>query len=283
LSIPGDLVRIAEQMITPVLAMRDDQTRQALEKRRYVAEKAAGTGTAFYATDQQNVCIAEIEDRVSVIWNAYRRVVTEGRLVWTDEVRAEILVTIGRMLDVEVPYVEEMARQVIVGYGHGFAPFLREARPGIEQRVGAEMDLFALQHRPVGASLRDQLQAPRYSGPHQHWLRVDRAMSQSPPDFRGAAREAVNALEGLAKIVADSPTATLGECINKLQTSTRLDGELAKVLVALWKFANTSVGFRHGGHVAPTLTQPDADYVIESCESAAKRLLSLDAPPAKSM
>ena len=79
-----------------------------------------------------------------------------------------------------------MAREVIVGHGHRFAPFLRDARPEIERRIAAEMDLFGLRHAPVGASVRDQLQAPRYAGPRDHWIRVDRAMKQWPPDYVAA-------------------------------------------------------------------------------------------------
>jgi hypothetical protein len=275
LSIPPDLIRVAEQLIGPTLAKRNDQTRQALYKRQYEAEKAGRLGEAFYATDQQDACVAEIEARANIIWNAYRRVVADGRILWTDGVRAEILTRIGKMLDVETPYVEELARQVIVGHGHGFALFLHDARPALEQRIAAEMDLFALQHRPVGASVRDKLQAPRYDGPREHWIRVDRAMNQSPPDYLAAAREAVNGVEGLAKIVVASPTDTLGDCIKLLRKSERLDGALAKGLDSLWGFANTH--FRHGAHATRSLSEAETDYVIESCEAATKLLLSLDA------
>lgn len=275
MSIPADLIRVAEQIIGPTLAKRNDQTRQVLYKRQYEAEKAGRLGTGFYATDQQDACVVEIEARANIIWNAYKRVVEDSRILWTDGVRAEILARISKMLDVEIPYVEEMARQVIVGHGHGFALFLHEARPALEQRIGAEMDLFALQHRPVGASVRDQLQAPRYAGPREHWIRVDRAMNQSPSDYLSAAREAVNGVEGLAKIVAVAPTGTLGDCIKLLRRSERLDGALAKALDSLWGFANTH--FRHGAHVARSLSQAETDYVIESCEAATKLLLSLDA------
>jgi hypothetical protein len=122
------------------------------------------------------------------------------------------------MLDADIPYIEERARDGIVGHGHGFALFLRESRPEIEKRIAAEMKLFALQHQPVGASVRDQLQAPRYGGPRDHWIGVDRAMKQSPPDLAAAVREPVNGVEGLAKIVAASPTDTLGDCIKLLRT-----------------------------------------------------------------
>lgn len=268
-------------MIASALRNRDDYMRHAIYKRLDDAEKAKATGSVFYAVDQQRACIAEIDHRVNVIWDAYKRTIEDGRILWTDSVRGQILVRIDAMLDVAVPYLEEMARQVIVGHGHGFTLFLHDARPDIVGRVGAEMDLFELRHKPVGAAVRAQLQAPRYAGPREHWVRADRAMSQSPSDFAGAARESVNAVEGLAKIIVDNPTATLGDCIKLLKQLKNLDGALAKSLEALWGFANTSAGFRHGGHVTSSLSLPQAEYIIESCETASRLLLSLDLPARK--
>jgi hypothetical protein len=274
-TLPPELAQIAEQVIRPHLLNRNERTRRALHRRRYDAEKSGRLREQFYATDQQDACVKEIEDRTDVIWNAYKRVIVEARIVWTAAIREQIVARIVEMLDADVPYVEEMAREVIVGYGHGFSLFLRDSRPEIERRIAVEMDLFALQHQPVGASVRDQLQAPRYAGPRDHWIGVDRAMKQSPPDFAAAAREAVNGVEGLAKIVAASPTDTLGDCIKLLRKSERLDGALAKGLESLWGFANTH--FRHGAHVTRSLSEAETAYVIESCEAATKLLLSLDA------
>lgn len=276
MTIPPELVRIAEQVIRPHLLNRNDRTRQDLYRRQSDAEKAGRLGSQFYAADQQDACVKEIERRADSIWNAYKRVIAEGRIVWTDAVRKQIEDRIKEMLDADVPYVEELARDVIVGHGHGFALFLHDARPEIERRFAAEMDLFELQHRPVGASVRDQLQAPRYDGPREHWIRVDHAMSQSPPDCLAAAREAVNGVEGLAKVVTGSPTSTLGACIKLLEKGGRLDGALAAGLESLWRFANAN--FRHGAAASRSLPRAETDYVIQSSEAAMTLLLTLDSP-----
>ncbi len=277
MSIPPDLIRIAETLVDTALRGRNERIRYDLYRRQYDAKESGTVQTGFYAADQQEACIAEIAFRVDTIWHTYRRVVSEGRLLFTESVRTEIVRRVNQMLDADVPYVEEMARNVISNHGHSFGLFLRDARPAIVERLVAELDLFALQHRPVGASVRDQLGAPRYSGPREHWLRVDQAMGQAPPDFATAAREGVNAVEGLAKIIAALPDATLGECVKSLRKSDRLDGATAKGLEALWGFANSSPGFRHGAPTVPTLTQAEAEYVVQSSEAATKLLLSIDA------
>jgi hypothetical protein len=273
-TLPPELVQIAEQVIRPQLLNRNERTRQALYRRQYDAEKAGRLGEQFYATDQQDACVKEIEGRADVIWNAYKRVIVEGRIVWTNAIREQIVARVAEMLDADIPYVEERARDVIVGHGHGFALFLRDSRPEIEKRIAAEMDLFALQHQPVGASVRDQLQAPRYAGPRDHWIRVDRAMSQSPPDYLAAAREAVNGVEGLAKVVTGSPTSTLGACIKLLEKAGRLDGAFVESLESLWRFANAN--FRHGAAASRSLSHAETEYVIQSSEAAMNLLLSLD-------
>ncbi len=277
MSIPPKVVRIAETLVDTALRGRNDRIRYDLYRRQHDANESGKVQTAFYVADQQEACIAELAFRVDSIWHTYRRVLSEERLLFTDSVRTEIVRRVNQMLDTDVPYVEEMARNVITNHGHGFELFLREARPFMVARLVAELDLFALQHRPAGASVRDQLGAPRYAGPREHWLRVDRAMSQAPPDFATAARDAVNAVEGLAKIIAALPNATLGECVKSLRTSERLDGATAKGLEALWGFANSSPGFRHEAPTVPTLTQAEAEYVVQSSEAATKLLLNIDA------
>ena len=56
-----------------------------------------------------------------------------------------------------------MARDVIVGYGHGFELFLSNSRPEIERAIAVEMDLFALQHQPIIVIFdREAYPEPRY-------------------------------------------------------------------------------------------------------------------------
>jgi len=277
MSLSPELIRIAEIFIETSLLPRSELTRDAVNRRHYDAQQTARTSTGFYVVDQQEACIAEIDFRINAIWNAYRRVVVEGRVIWTPDLRDQILARVNRMLDNDVPVLEDMVRNAVVQYGHGFRLFLREARPNLMRRLSAELDLFALQHRPVGAPVRDQLAAPRYRGPQEHWVRVDHAMSQSPPDLATGAREAINAVEGLAKVITALPTKTLGDCVKKLRADKSIDGATAKSLDAFWGFANTSPGLRHGAHITPTLSQAEAEYIIEHAEAMTRLFLSIDA------
>lgn len=92
------------------------------------------------------------------------------------------------------------------------------------------------------------------------------------------AREAVNGVEGLAKIVCNTPNETLGDCIKLLRQTKRLDGARAKGLESLRGFA--SAHFRHGASVVRPLTSQETEYVIQDSKAAMTLLLSLDATAA---
>lgn len=57
---------------------------------------------------------------------------------------------------------------------------------------------------------------------------MDEVQRAEVPDLMGAAREAVHTVEGLAKIVAGLPHATLGDCIKHLRSNGILSPAIAK-------------------------------------------------------
>jgi hypothetical protein len=197
---------------------------------------------------------------------------------WTPELRREIDQRIEELAQKDVPYIEEMARNVIVGHGHGFAPFLRDALIQLLSSLAAEIDLFAMRYQAIGATLLNALQAPRYSGPLMHWSAARAAIRASPPDGLRAANQAVGTVEAIARIVTGQCNATLGECIKSLKLTGHLDGATAKGIESLWGFTSSSPGIRHGAMARVELQIAEAEYVINAAEAAGKLLLSLDAP-----
>jgi hypothetical protein len=233
---------------------------------------------AYYRQEQQAVCIGEMNERIETIWSVYRRIIVEASVPWTDDIRQDVLERITTVMDQEVPYVEGMARDVIVQHGHGFDLFLRDASKGMRERVEAEMDLFGVRYRPVAAAVILQLQADRYAGPRQHWIESLAAMRTTPARATHAAREAILALEGLAKTVAESPNETLGGCIKVFKKRGLLDSATANSLEALWGLVNMTQGLRHGAMEDQALPQPQAEYIIGVSEAALRLLFSLDTP-----
>lgn len=112
--------------------------------------------------------------------------------------------------------------------------------------------------------------APRYAGPAYHWSRVNDLRRTEVPDLLGAARESVHTVEGLAKIVAGLPNATLGDCIKDLRNRGVLNPAIAKQLEGLWGFVNTASGLRHGAHEMVDIEEAELLYTMDASEAAAQ-------------
>lgn len=124
--------------------------------------------------------------------------------------------------------------------------------------------------------LLDQLAAPRYHSVKEHWRKALSYSSGDATDPTNAAKEAVCAVESMARIVTGEPKQTLGKLISILRASGKIDGALAKSLEGVWGFASDSPGVRHGGSTLPTVTPAMVDYMITASLGAIRYLLSLD-------
>jgi hypothetical protein len=127
-----------------------------------------------------------------------------------------------------------------------------------------------------GLELLARLSAPRYAGPHAHWARSIDLATQSGPDLANAVKEAVCAVEGLCRLLTKKSTATLGELINELRVSRRIDPALAKSLEGVWGWASNEPGVRHGSASASTLNHSEAQFAIRTSEAAIALLLDID-------
>jgi hypothetical protein len=141
---------------------------------------------------------------------------------------------------------------------------------------------FPLQLSPAGSATSGdvllQLAPARYAGPRHHLAKAIDLLAIEPPDHANAAKEAISAVEGMARIVASDPSATLGELITRLKSQGRLNPALAKSLEGAWGFTNTSPGVRHGSIVPPTITPAEAEFVLGAAKVGITLLLDLDTP-----
>ena len=143
--------------------------------------------------------------------------------------------------------------------------FIRDQRAQRQADAGAsDMSVAAL------------LSPPRYAGPAEHWGKASGFARGEKRDLPNAAKEAICAVEGLARIVTGAHTDTLGELIKKLKTHHSVNPAMAKTLEGLWGFTSNSPGVRHGGPTPPTIDEDEARYVVGGCEAALRFLLTLD-------
>jgi len=118
---------------------------------------------------------------------------------------------------------------------------------------------------------------PRYNGPCQHWRSAQSLLASEEPNYAKAAHEAVNAVEGLCRIILDQPSITLGDALKILKQRKLLHPTLAKSIEGLWGFASAEPGVRHGAARLLAVKPHEAQYVVEACDATLVLLLALDA------
>ena len=100
------------------------------------------------------------------------------------------------------------------------------------------------------------------------------AAESSKPDWKEAARNAIGAVEELARLLTGKPNQTLGDAIKTLRSRGRIAPALAKTLDGAWGWASTHV--RHGSKPPPKVDPDEAAYVYRTCEGALHLLCSAD-------
>jgi hypothetical protein len=112
------------------------------------------------------------------------------------------------------------------------------------------------------------------SGASQHLRKASRFLREDPPDPANAAKEAISAVEALARFRCQSDSATLGDCLKQLKRRKRIHAALADCLEKLWGFTNQSPGVRHGSQDVPEISIEEARFVLSTCQAAVQLLLA---------
>jgi hypothetical protein len=111
-------------------------------------------------------------------------------------------------------------------------------------------------------------------GACDHLRKAQTFLDDDPPDLPNAAKEAISALEAVARHQCGDQTATLGGCLKRLREDQRLGVGLAQSLEKVWGFVNQSPGVRHGSASSATLTDAEARFIVAICEAGIPLLLA---------
>lgn len=87
------------------------------------------------------------------------------------------------------------------------------------------------------------------------------------PDYRNSIKESISAVEAMARIVSESPKATLGDALKVLERKGQLHPALKDGFSKLYGYTNDGDGIRHAMLDEPNLDQSDAKYFLLSCTS----------------
>ena len=88
------------------------------------------------------------------------------------------------------------------------------------------------------------------------------------PDYRNSIKESISAVEAMARIVAGTPKATLGDALKVMERKQQLHPALKEAFSKLYGYANDSDGIRHAINNEDTAVgQSIAKYFLLSCTS----------------
>jgi hypothetical protein len=161
----------------------------------------------------------------------------------------------------------------VVGHESGVRPKLAEHLNLIlEMEVagyrfvsGKVVDITSVQElEMLDAALGDK----RFPGVAAHLQRaLELYASRDNPDYRNSIKESVSAVESIAKVMANSPSATLADALKTLDKQGQLHPALREGFIKLYGYTSDEGGIRHAMLDEPSLTANDARFFLLSCTS----------------
>lgn len=246
-----------------------------------VVEGTEGTGVRSnrFKLELERAVLLELEKRAEIAERGIDRLL--GHL--PRRLRANFLAgvreAIPAMLQAERDSIVEAWSPVTLALGNS------NAHPNLDFAVERAMNALDLQCElallsQTGASARPMeiLAAERYAGPRYHWSATERLLNYEGADVVAAAREAVGAVEAMGRVVLGESKLTLGEVIERLRKAGSMPTAIGKGLAAIWGYASDEPGLRHAGPHPPTMTDAEAQLLIDVAASAIQYLASLDVP-----
>ena len=105
-------------------------------------------------------------------------------------------------------------------------------------------------------------------GAHQHIRTALELLGKKPaPDYRNAIKEAISAVESVAKQIVRSDASTLDGALKELGKKTEIHGALSSGFSKLYGYTSDESGIRHAILDQPNVGFAEAKYMIVSCSA----------------
>ena len=112
---------------------------------------------------------------------------------------------------------------------------------------------------------KDILKNELFAGPNKQFNKAIGFLSKRPdPDLENCVKEAVGALEGVARLLINDETVSLGKAVDKLIAMGKIRKPFDKIFDALYGFASTVPGARHAAVKPSNMSVPEASFVLYS-------------------
>ena len=112
------------------------------------------------------------------------------------------------------------------------------------------------------------LKNPLFSGPDIQFSKALEFYNKRPkPDIENCIKEAVGAMEGVAKILTNRSKDTLGKILPDLVKDGIVKKPLNKIMDSIYGFRGDQPGVGHGQYKPSDLDITDAEFVLNTCAS----------------
>ncbi len=226
----------------------------------------------LYIRAHEENCLEEFYIRARDWLAIYSRILSNLGIRWDEGNSQEIIHLIKQELEKDKTEISGKLKSYT--WRGSSEILIQTAQISAHEELNNEVTLLRRRERQYLLSLQSQLSAPRYSSVLEHWSKARNFFDNEPLDFKNAAKEAISAVEALAKLITNQPNATLGEAVKKL--GPLIHPALGRAMKGVWGYASAVPGVRHGGTALSNVAEEDAGFILESCELLIKYLLSKD-------
>lgn len=107
-----------------------------------------------------------------------------------------------------------------------------------------------------------------FQGPSEQWEKAKGHLARRPPDPENCVKDAVGALEGVARILSQRPSCTLGQIIRPLAQQLGIHGALATTMSGLYGYRGDEQAIAHGATARLQDLVPEAELVLHWCAAS---------------
>ena len=223
-------------------------------------------------------CAKEYEWRGRKWLEITRRVASDTLAAWTPARSAHLRQLLSSELIRDWEELVALFRQKAIGAHNPHIDQLDAAKDRMAIELEHEFELLVVSQERTRIPLVEQLQPPRYSAVKAGWDKSHLLLAAEPPDFSNAAKEAIGAVEQMARIVTGRGSATLGDAVKELRNSGRVPAPLLKGVEEIWGVTSEVPGVRHGSATMSLVDAGTARYIIAQAGAAIALLLAKDTP-----
>jgi hypothetical protein len=140
---------------------------------------------------------------------------------------------------------------------------LADSAVGYELKNGRIEKLGAPQIDKVVNEVRQVLQSPEYLGPNDQFEKALSFLNQRPnPDTANCVKDAIGAVEGLARIVSGNNKLILSKILDSEPFRSEVHGALREMIQKLYAYRGDAEGAGHGQTLPNQISLEDAELVL---------------------